>query len=153
MGEDHDEAGLQDHVLSHVLVLAGHHHHGLLAGDALGHVVLVVAAVHLARLQRGQALGPVALVRVLDQVADDGERAAAVDEGAFDDGLEHGVRRGDHPAPARHAGRLKGVHPPGERGDPPLYGQRTSGYMHTNTNKAVLPLIILMGLRSKSDQI
>lgn len=114
MSEDHDQAGLQDHVFAHVLILAGHHHHRLLAGDELGHVVLVVASVHLPRLQRGQALRPVPLVGVLDQVVDDGERAAAVDQRALDHCLQHGVRGGDHAAPVRHPGRLHGVHPPEE---------------------------------------
>lgn len=115
MRKDHDQARLQDHVLSHVLILAGHHDHRLLAGDALGNVVLIVAPVHLPRLQRGQSLRPVTLMGVLDQVVHDGVRTSAVDEGALDDGLEHGVRSGDHPAPACDSGRLHGVHPPEEQ--------------------------------------
>ena len=112
MRKDHDQAGLQDHILAHMLILAGHHHHCLLARDPLGNVVLIVAPVHLPRLERGQSLRPVTLVGVLDQVVHDREGAAAVDEGAFDDRLEHGVRGGDHAAPACHSGRLHGVHPP-----------------------------------------
>lgn len=61
-----------------MLVFTGHHHHGLLAGDALGHIVLVIPPVHLTGLQRGQALWPVPLVGVLDQLVDDGRGAAAL---------------------------------------------------------------------------
>lgn len=111
MSKDHDQARLQDHVLSHVLILTGHHHHRLLAGDLLGNVVLVVAPVHLPRLQSGQALRPVPLVGVLDQVVHDGVGAAAVDQGALDDSLQHRVGGGDHAAPAGHPGGLHGVHP------------------------------------------
>lgn len=53
--EDQHQARLQDHVLVHVLVLAGHHHHRLFAGDAPRCVVLVVAPVGLPRLKRGEA--------------------------------------------------------------------------------------------------
>lgn len=50
MRKYHDEPWLLHHVVTHMLVLAGHHHNGLLAGDALGHVVLIVAPVHLSCL-------------------------------------------------------------------------------------------------------
>lgn len=114
MSKDHDQARLQDHILPHMLILTGHHHHCLLARDTLGNVVLIVAPVHLPRLESGQSLRPVTLVGVLDQVVYNRERTAAVDEGAFDDCLEHGVGSGDHAAPACHPGRLHGVHPPDE---------------------------------------
>lgn len=115
MREDHDQAWLQDHILPHMLILAGHHHHRLLARDTLGNVVLIVAPVHLPCLERGQSLRPVTLVGVLDQVVHDRQGAAAVDEGALDDRLEDGVGSGDHASPACDSGRLHGVHPPGDK--------------------------------------
>ena len=54
MCEDHDEARLQDHVVGDVRVVAGHHHHRLLAGYPLADVLLVLPPVHLPRLQRLQ---------------------------------------------------------------------------------------------------
>lgn len=111
MRKDHDQAGLQDHVLPHMLILAGHHNYRLLARDTLGNVVLIVAPVHLPCLERGQSLWPVTLVGVLDQVVHNGMRASAVNKGALDDSLEYGVRSGDHAAPACNSGRLHGVHP------------------------------------------
>lgn len=50
MRKYHDQAWLLHHVISHMLVLTGHHHNSLLARDALGHVVLIKAPVHLSRL-------------------------------------------------------------------------------------------------------
>ena len=54
MCEDHDEPRLQDHVVRDVRVVAGHHHHRLLAGYPLADVLLVLPPVHLPRLQRLQ---------------------------------------------------------------------------------------------------
>lgn len=41
MHKYHDELWLLHYVVTHVLVLTGHHHYSLLARDALGHMVLI----------------------------------------------------------------------------------------------------------------
>lgn len=112
MREDHDKPRLLHHVIAHVLVLAGHHDDGLLAGDALGHVVLVVAPVHLSCLQGGQTLGPAPLVGIFNQLVDDRGRTATLHQGALDYSLEYGIWGRDHPSPAGHSCGLQGVHPP-----------------------------------------
>ena len=50
--EYHDEARLEDHVVAHVHVLAGHDGDRLPPRDAPAHVLLVLPTVHLTRLQR-----------------------------------------------------------------------------------------------------
>lgn len=116
MRKYHDKSWLLHHVITHMLVLTGHHDHSLLARDALGHVVLIVAPVHLSCLQCGQALGPAALVGVLNELVDNGGRAATLYQGALDHSLEHSIWGRDHTSPASHSCWLQGAHPPrGER--------------------------------------
>ena len=80
--------------------------------NSLGHVVLILPAVQLPRLQRAETVGPTAFMGVLHQLGDDVCRAAAVNQGAFDDSLQHSIWGGDHAAPARDPRRLQTVDPP-----------------------------------------
>ena len=56
--EDHDEPGLEYHVVRDVSVVAGHHHHRLFAWDPFADVLLVLPPVHLPGLQGLQAGWP-----------------------------------------------------------------------------------------------
>lgn len=47
MGEDHNKSRIQQHVVVHVPVVTGHHHHCLLAWHSLANVALIVPPVHL----------------------------------------------------------------------------------------------------------
>ena len=89
--EDHHDSGIGNHVVGHVSVFALEDDDGLLARDALRHVVVVVAAVELSRFERGETSWPLAFVRVLDQVLDNVTWAAGLDQTAPNHALQHRI--------------------------------------------------------------
>ena len=80
--------------------------------NSLGHVVLILPAVQLPRLQRAETIGPAAFMGVFHQLCDDVCGATTVNQGAFDDSLQHSIWGGDHAAPARDPRCLQTVDPP-----------------------------------------
>lgn len=103
MGEDHDDAWLGDHVLLHVLVLAGHHHHHLQVGKLANDIVFKERAVELADLEAGQACGPIVLVGVAYELVQDAQRTAETNERRPDAFLVRLIGRADQTAPAKHS--------------------------------------------------